>query len=570
VRLKSDNLEFVAYKRACWGFKMPKIKTMLDEIKTIENALKLKSVKADLQSYAVGVLIQQQKKYRKIQRQSILNLTQQINREKLDSSTIAYKDCVAKIEELETIDLGFYYTMYMFSQLKGHRHAVKSMIQAILSLDTMGRYLLESRVIKLVVDDLPVQDFMLTKVFQDYEIDVTALKEAACQNRKNTTLISDNINLPSYSSNDSLQKIVESLTLHFDLLSQPCTDENVCEFLSVLAELFAHAKTQDGSKLDTLNAKMLPGEKINMFSTVTFLQNTLNRWLLASLIAADNMSIFDNRLRFIMAVFATANPIHPLQPSIAAPKQYIPKVIAPLPPNATADMYLPFFILARNIERHVKLTSHPAITPYLRIMRDMNERSIADTITNYTSGIHIVSTNGEVPLNPMRMLMTTVLERISEIANLKSYSFSLFNLFHRFSEKEAMKKSAYAAIKRGGTVLSYFNPHHNRFFKPLSPMSDSARAILTSVSIIDVLFKTIENEASPELIEHVIVHFERLKKLNIVGTLNSINDEDSCVCFDNKKLKFNPVYSVFSRSPAAVNPQPIEDKDFPKARVSIV
>jgi len=560
----------VANKQAGWRFKMPKIKTMLDEIKTIENALKLKSVKADLESYAVGILIQQQKKYHKIQRQSILSLKQQLERETLNSSSAAYKDCEAKIEELETIDLGFYYTMYMFSQLTGHRSAVKSMIQAIVSLDTIGRYLLESRVIKLVVDNRPIQDFMLTKVFQDYEIDVAALKEAACQNRKNTIRISDNINLPSYSSNDSLQKIVELLPLHFDLLSQSCTDENVCEFLSILAELFAHAKMQDGSKLDTLNVKKLPGEKINTFSTVTFLQNTLNRWLLASLIAADNISIFDNRLRFIMAVFATANPTHPPQPSIAAPKQYIPEVIPPLPPNATADMYLPFFILARNIEQHVELTSHPAITPYLQIMRDMNERSIADTITNYTSGIHIVSTSGVVPLNPMRMLMTTVLERISEIATLKSYLFSLFNLFHRFSEKEAIKKSSYAAIKRGATVLAYFNPQHHSVFKPLSPMSDSAQAILTSASIIDVLFKTIENEASPELIEQVIVHFERLKKSNIVCTLTSINDEDACVCFDNKKLQFNPLYSVFSCSPAAVNPQPIEDNDVPKARISIV
>ncbi len=203
-------------------------------------------------------------------------------------------------------------------------------------------------------------------------------------------------------------------------------------------------------------------------------------------------------------------------------------------------------------------------------MRDMNERSIADTITNYTSGIHVSSSAGVVPLEPMRMLMTTVLERISERANLKSYSFSLFNLFHRFSEKEAIKKSAYAAIKRGATVLAYFNPHHHSVFKPLSPMSDSAKAILTSVSIIDVLFKTIENEASPELIEHVIVHLERLKKSNIVCTLQSINDKEVCVGFDNKQLQFNPLYSVFSRSSAVVNPQLIENDDVPDTRISIV
>lgn len=560
----------MANKQAGWRFKMPKIKTMLDEIKTIENALKLKSVKADLESYAVGILIQQQKKYRKIQRQSILSLTQQLEREKLDSSTAAYKACVAKIEEFETIDLGFYYTMYMFSQLQGHRSAVKSMIQAIVSLDTMGRYLLESRAIELVVDDLPIPNFVLTTVFEDYELDVTALRAAAYQNRANTIRISDNIHLPSYPSNESLQKILASLSLYFDLLSQPCTDRNVCEFLSILAELFAHAKMQDGSKLDTLNAKMLPGEKINTFSTVTFLQNTLTRWMLASLIAADNILIFDNRLRFIMAVFATANPMHPPQPPMAAPKQYTPEVIAPLPPNATADMYLPFFILARNLGRHVELTSHPAIKPHLPIMRDMNERSIADTITNYTNGIRVSSATGIVPLNHMRMLMTTVLERISEIATLKSHSFSLFNMFHRFSEKEAIKKSAYAAIKRGSNVLAYFNPHHNSFFKPLSPMSDNAQAILKSVSIIDVLFKTIENEASPELIEYVIGHFKRLKKSNVVGSLKLINDEDSYVCVDNEQLQFNPLYSMFSNSPAAVNPQPMTDNDFPKARISIV
>ena len=501
--------------------KMPT--TMLDMIKNIERALKRKDVQADVGRFAVGVLIEQQRKYHQIQRQSAQLLKDQIKVLKMAPGSPAFQKQMAKIKELEAVELGFYYTIYMFSKIEGHKVEIKQMIETLLALDTTGRYLLTDKPIKLDKEP-PFFELDLSKILTDYEIDVTVLKDVARKNKANSLKQNE---LPGIDPGEPLEKQLASMPLRFDLLSQIPNEQNVTKFLQILADLFEHAKMLDCTKLDTLNAKMFPGEKVCAFSTVSFLQNRLSDWMFASLIVADNVELLEQRLQFIMAVFATANPLQP--PIPIEPTKPIVVMMPPLPSNATADMYMPFFIISRYIEQ--KLSDHPAVKPYLAIIKAMNKLDIAEALSNYTDRIFVVRGNHPTPLEHMRMLMTTLLDRNPQIAEYKSYLMS--HLFHFVHKEEPWEKLAREALNRGRAVLTYFNPERKKIFEPISPASKDVQDLYDAQCILGSLFSSLfKGLDGTDLMELAVSKINKLEHPQAANNpQESMHDHDDLSCF---------------------------------------
>ncbi len=446
---------------------MPAKTTLIE----LQNAMEMEPVKSHLASYAVGIFVHELHKYRKEQAEAKLILIG------LRDKGREHDDRRAKLKLFEEQPhLGFYFTIDLFDQLADtHPTEAQQMIEAVLSFDTMGRYLLEECPIYL-----DGKHFVLADVLAKHGIDRTPLEAQAKQNRLNAVMICDDIepirpvekkpvafSLPSnvetlagpirlalnhllrsaeaVSECETLRSKATLFNYDFDLLSKSPTEENIQAFLCLLAEIFAHAKIQDSSKLDIINVAAPDGARQSEYSAVAFLDGTLPDWFLLSLVLAPTEAIFNQRMQFIMSVFTAANKISP-----------------PLPTYANADMYLPLFILSVLIMR-TSLQYHPAVRPNLDIIHDMNERHNALAINEYTNGIYLSVDGKKIPLPPMRMEMTTELELGKEYSDLYSQHTS--------------KDIARDHVTRGKAVYSYFKPNHLASNALLSCMSLDARAL---------------------------------------------------------------------------------------------
>ena len=464
----------------------------------LQYAMTIEDVQANLDSFAVGILVNEQSKNRKALLRAQSFVKDELTR--LDESSQDYQDKMDLLRVFENQpELGFYYTVALFDNLaETYPIEAKQMLEAVLSFDTMGRYLLEER--PIVLDRQP---FVLETVMQRRGIHLTALKDTARQNQLNTEILRDQtapvirlvepplpfscpdnvseleetrrlafIRLNNLAnavcSRETLYRAIEQIPFDFSLISQPSTKDNIKAFLYILAEIFVHAKIQDCSKLETLNVAVSADSKISTHSTVAFLQNTLCHWFILSLVQAPTISVFEQRIGFIMAVFAQANKTSPH-----------------LPANASADIYLPLFILSAMVTKSV-LQYHPAVKPNLVCMEDMNARFDATAITRYTNHIKlpvekkaksgIVKTSS---LPPMRMYMTTQLAWGAAVAESADKEYLI----------EAATSAAKQSIARGEAVYNYFNPERQRLRTPVSEMSMAARALFNAQTAVHILFE---------------------------------------------------------------------------------
>lgn len=440
-------------------------KTSLDEVK---QALTLKSVKDQLGSYALGLLIYEQTVYQKTRPKELLSRP-------------------------NDLDLGFYYTVQLLDRLaETDQVEAVTMIQAILSFDAMGRYLLGTQSIEL--DGEP---FRLMDVLVKHEIDVTLLKETALHNRTHTAYLADetallpascngqlpavvaqdNIKLDAYAElTDCLRSRLEwqankmrsraffhhqvtQLALDFDLLSQPPGREAVREFLLILSELFEHAKMQDSSNLDVMNSS-----NSNSQAMTSFLQETLSKWFVLSLVQASSTLVFNQRLQFLMAVFSA------LDNKMKA---------CSLPVNISGDVYLPFFTFSAIIARSV-LKDHPLVLKNNSILQRLNGCHIPASMKAFLDSIHVPIAG---KLSSMRIELTSSLAMAREIAYLNELDGSFQN---------QVDMAAKLHIKIGGLVYQYFNPSHHKLFYPLRCMLASSRKLLQSQSEVALLSRKMD------------------------------------------------------------------------------
>ncbi len=114
---------------------MPAKTTLIE----LQNAMEMEPVKSHLASYAVGIFVHELHKYRKEQAEAKLILIG------LRDKGREHDDRRAKLKLFEEQPhLGFYFTIDLFDQLADtHPTEAQQMIEAVLSFDTMGRYLLE-------------------------------------------------------------------------------------------------------------------------------------------------------------------------------------------------------------------------------------------------------------------------------------------------------------------------------------------------------------------------------------------------------------------------------------------
>ncbi len=398
--------------------------------------------------------------------------------------------------------LGFYYTIALFDQLSNtYPNEAKQMIEAVLSFDTMGRYLSEEGTI--IVDREP---FGLEKLLAKHSIDTSALKIAATLNQLNTVYIRDEVRqiekialnpipflLPNSAGAldestlvafrqlklmaervrtcESNLKQVARFSFDFSLLSKSPTEENVQEFLWVVSELFFHAKLQDSSKLDIIGVEAPHGAKLNEYSTVSFLQNTVDLWLSLSLVQAMSAEIFDKRMRFIVAVLVEVNKPFPALPS-----------------TASADIYVPFVIFS-SIVMKSSLQFHPSVQSHLVLIREMSMQLGTAAITRYTNGIKLSSGGETVPLSPMRMSMTGHLALIKEIADLYGDT--------------SPERIAHHVIMRGKVVYSYFKPPHRLVVSLLSNTSDSARGLFNELPGVRLLSSVLDFYGTLDLMDGI-------------------------------------------------------------------
>ncbi len=272
-------------------------------LKKLQDALKIEAVNSNLDSYAIGILVYEQTKFRKSQ------IKEQNKIEAESSAVDTSSQAVLLVDLYAQLDMGFYHTVALFHQLAlTNPREAKQMIAALLSLDTIGRYLLEER--PVILDGTP---FVLDNVLQELNIDSVFLKERARLNQSNTVFINDCsqelqpveptaivFGFPEYlkdcdesiktacktlertaksvSEGEALRKTASQFLFDFDLVSKLPTEENIHLFLDILAEIFAHAKMQDSSLLDTLDAEAPKGTKLGRYSKVSLLQNTMDSW----------------------------------------------------------------------------------------------------------------------------------------------------------------------------------------------------------------------------------------------------------------------------------------------------
>ncbi len=439
-------------------------KTTLD---VLQAALKMEGVTIHLNAYAVGLLVYEQNKYRKAQISAQNTLKKDLD--KLDPSSPAYQDVLDKINAFDSQpDLGFYHTIALFSELAKTNPAVaKQMIEAVLSFDKMGRYLLDTR--PIVIDGAP---FVLDSALMACGVDVTAFKELATANRLNAVYLQQNIvtfkpldeaSSPFYlrgnKSNALLRNRASQVSIDFSLVSQVPTKQNVHDFLEIMVEVYRNAQFQDSSELDTLGMEVPDGAAKHRYSKVAFLQNTMSLWFMLSLQNAPTQEVLERRINFLMAVFAKANSKLP-----------------GLSSNANADLYLPFITLAC-IFAQSDLSLHPFVKPHLSIMHKLIKHPNALSITHYTNRIKLNDGKRKVPLSPMRMEMTTHLALGAAHAEL--------------SETSQAIKIAKENVVRGRVIYRYFHPLHPS--TTLEKMSSSANEFFLAQSSVQAVFDGLDS-----------------------------------------------------------------------------
>jgi|GEM_PF-2899591 len=435
-------------------------KTTLD---ILQAALKMEGVNLHLNAYAVGLLVYEQNKYRKSQ--ILERNTLKTDLDKLDSSSPSYQDVLDKINAFDNHpDLGFYHTIALFSELaKTNPSVAKQMIEAVLSFDKMGRYLLETR--PIVLDG---QAFLLDDVLTASGVDVTELKELATVNKSNAVYLQqsmfafkplDEASSPFYlrgnKSNALLRNRAAQVSFDFSLVSQVPTKLNVHRFLEIMVEVYRNAQFQDSSELDTLGIEAPVGGPKHRYSKVAFLQNSIAPWFMLSLQSAPNQEVLELRIGFLMAVFAKANSRLP-----------------GLSSNANADLYLPFITLAC-IFTQSDLKLHPFVKPHLSIMHKLIKHPNALSITHYTNRIKLNDGKKKVPLSPMRMEMTTHLALGAAHAELSETSQAAITI-------------AKENVVRGRVIYRYFRPL--RPSTMLEKMSQSARDFFLEQSLVQMVF----------------------------------------------------------------------------------
>lgn len=464
---------------------MPAITTL----KEIQGALALEDTKSHLDSYVIGILVYEQSKSRKAQIKAETQFNKEL--EKLGESSLKYQALQERIRACATqLDLGFYYTIDLLDQLANtHPHEARQMIEAVLSFDTMGRYLFEQQ--PTILDGKP---FALNALLERNHINPVPLKVAAWQNQSNTDYIRDIKSIPriaqtpiafslpgdydrlddptkralrslkrkaeTVSESESLLKTASAISFDFTLVSQSPTKASIHHFLSILAEIFAHAKMQDSSKLDTLNVQAPQGSSVKRYSTTAFLQNTLSPWLILSLVQAPNANVFEQRLRFIMAAFAKANKKNP-----------------GLPENANADMYLPLIIFAKVVLPSA-LEHHPLTQPNLDKIKALSKLNNAQAITKYTNQIKCTTGGKTSRLVETRMGMTTHLTLSKEYADL--------------SDDTSPERSVRASIVRGDAIYNYFNPSRQSSMGAMENMSTTARRLMQALPHVESIFKNFD------------------------------------------------------------------------------
>jgi hypothetical protein len=406
-------------------------------IQELREAIHTKSVMDDLEAFALGILLNEQRYYK---RQPDITAE-------------------AMLSPGPKLDLGFYSAIALLDKLADdHPLPAKRMMEAILSFDTMGRYLLEER--PIVMDGEP---FFLEPILLKLGIDIHTLRRNVLMRSKTLFVNLQDPGMQSsfpdpsviaeplseavkqgltqakfFSEIEALRKKGAKLGLDFRLISEVPSDDNLIKLLSIFAEIFAHAKTQDSVKLDRLDCEMPPGGDLNEYSLTAFLQNMLSVWLVLGLVDASSIDVFNRRLHFLSCLLQRATSKEPV-----------------LPAYANADLYLPLITMARDFSMSA-LEHHQLLRPSMRKIKLLNEIHNAIAVTKFTSRFYTLSQDGiKHPLPPMRMNMTTLIEY--------SYEFGQDHLV------------------RGKAVFEYFKPKGQHDVGDLAKLSDDASMLLKAL-----------------------------------------------------------------------------------------
>lgn len=286
-----------------------------------------------LDYYVIGLLLFEQK-YIRGQRQLASSPHHPFARSTSNTTLLR------RIESLRHhTDKGFYHTIQLMDALiSEHPLAIKRMLHTLLSLDKMGRYLLSEH--PLLKEDA---GFSLASMLNKLNVDTSTLCEHAQYRTLHMTYIHPTFHFtptspqqehPSSSTNrrpsdDMLHRKLELLTqyiekithirtiyekiktenLRFSLLSKNETHDEAPILINVWHHLFLQAKLQDSSRIDELYWENHPNEhKPNPFtgSAVALLHETLQTWLLLSLLFSAETNTFKNRVETIIKTFKYA------------------------------------------------------------------------------------------------------------------------------------------------------------------------------------------------------------------------------------------------------------------------
>ena len=417
------------------------------EIQRLKAVIALPEVAAKPTDFAIGTLHGYQTKFEKIRRRAITDINKQLM--ELDPLEALFQE---KMQELKTLELrpdwGFYYTLFLFDQLVDPSpNLINTMIQAVLSFDTLGSYLSETQPIIIALLNNQHQTVILPDILKRRRIDVFSLNSVAQKNRENTIYFPDStipVNTPLLPTKVSLlpeldqpsekissdfcalfkqveqakavemwRKRIAQVPFAFDLLSLEPTPENINRFFKMATELFNHAKMQDSAKLFTLNAAPYPNAKASKSSTVALLQDTMPSWFVLSLVQASTKDVFNQRLAFIVAVINTATPKK-----------------TTLPVNTTGDVFLPLFQFASYIDQSL-LQFHPIVKSSLPHIKEMASKRSPDDIAKSIGG----------KIAPMRMVTTSQLVLNAEIGSMSSFALSVDQLANMIEELSRSSES---------------------------------------------------------------------------------------------------------------------------------
>lgn len=454
---------------------MPARTTLLD----LQHAMGIDGVHSRLNLYAVGIFFYEQVKYRKSQVKEKRLIQQAMG--VLDPSSQIYKDHQEQLIKFDDLlDLGFYYSMALFDALaETHPIEAKQMIEAIVSLDTMGRYLLEDK--PIILDGVP---FILDSILFRQGIDVVALKEAAMTRRSHTVFLTD--------PPTPVVMMTETMLNSFELVSQLPTKANTHVFLSIMAELFAHARLQDSSKLDTVDVDVPAGASVSKYSVVSFLQNSLYTWFVLSLVQADTLAIFEQRLHFIMLVLVSANTKS-----------------SRLPPYASADIYLPLFMLAR-IFAKTDLKHHRDVKGNLYLIKGMSKQSNALDLNRYTDSIPFFIGSKKAYLPYMRMLMTTQLA----LAEAHAEIIDGYKDEKLVEERIRREKQATRLVTNGQIIQNYFKPANLSACLELHGMSEAGYKLFSVQPLIKSFIEFNTGANAESLLSNSFAFHKRTDPIN--------------------------------------------------------